>query len=344
MKKILVLLSLLFLSSCQTKITLNKNTDFYILDDTIMYQFEYKDKIQLLEKQQYTVKPFNMRPTKVETKDLYFSRYREPNRANQVIFNKTNFSTKVLEKEGYAYPIAIGNNKLFYVTNALSHFIIQRVNMDSVIEKEVTLDIKSAADGMVYDNGKIYLLLRHVKGDYESYVAEIVVMNEELEVLERRHVETSKTGYVDLIKVKDKFYLTGNYQASAVEYIPANVVMVYDWETQEKSYIELKTGSPDYFVYDDIRNMLLVMHDNYYVPGNKVTQINLDTLEQFNILFDNEYTKGNSSRFFVKIHQNKYYVLLFDKLCIYDTQTNQVEAIDLTKYGISKAVALIFPE
>lgn len=343
-----MLLSLLFLSSCQTKITLNKNTDFYILDDTTMYQFEYKDKIQLLEKQQYTSKPFNMRPTKVETKDLYFSSYREPKRSNQIIFDKTDFSTKVLEKEGYAHPIVIGNHKLFYVYDAANDFIIQRVNMDSVIEKEVNLNIDGIASEMIYDNGKIYLLLRHVvenkQGDYESYVAEIVVMNEDLEVMERRHIETSKIGYVDLIKVKDKFYLTGNYQASAVEYIPANTIMTYHWETGGKSYIELDTGSPDYFVYDSVRNVLLVMHDNYYVPGNKVTQIDLDTLEQSTIVFDNEYTKGNSSRFFVKIHNDKYYVLLPNKLCIYDTKINQVEVIYLTQYGISKAGALIFPE
>lgn len=343
MKKILVLLSLLFLSSCQTKITLNPNTDFYILDDTKMYQFQYKENIQLIEKQQYTTKPFIMYPSRIETNDLYFSSYRESKRANQVIFNKTNFSTKVLEKEGYAYPIVIGNNKLFYVTNALSHFIIQRVNMNSVIEKEITLDINSAADGMVYDNGKIYLLLRHVKGDYESYVAEIVVMNEELEVLERRHIETSKIGYIDLIKVKDKFYLTGWYKASAVEYIPANTIMVYNWETGEKSYIELETESPNYFVYDSVRNMLLVMHDNYYIPGNKVTQINLDTLKQSITVFDNGHSTEQIDDFFVKIHYDKYYVLLPNKLCIYDTKTNQIEKIDLTQYGISKANALIFP-
>lgn len=348
MKKLFMLLGILFLSSCQSNITIQKNADFYILDDTTMYQFEHKnDDLQLIEKHQYTSKPLNMYPSRVETKDLYFSRYREPNRANQVIFNKINFSTKVLEKEGYAYPIVIGNNKLFYVYNAVSHFIIQRVNMDSVIEKEVTLDIKSAADGMVYDDGKIYLLLRHVikneQGDYESYVAEIVVMNEELEVIERRQIETSKVGYIDLIKVKDRFYLSGFYKASSAEHIPANTIMTYNWETGEKSYIELETESPNYFIYDNFRNMLLVMHDNDYVQGNKVTQINLDTLQQSIIRFNNEDIKGTQGRFFVKIHHDKYYVLLFNKLCIYDTKTNKLETVDLTKYGISKANTLIFP-
>lgn len=347
MKKVLLLLIVFFLSGCQSKINLQSNTDFYILDDTTMFQFEYKDTVQLIEKHQYTAKPFNMNPSRVETKDLYFSSYREPKRSNQIIFNKTDFSTKVLEKEGYAHPIVIGNHKLFYVYDAANDFIIQRVNMDSVIEKEVNLNINGIASEMIYDNGKIYLLLRHVvenkQGDYDAYVAEIVVMNEELEVIERRHIETSKVGYIDLIKVKDKFYLTGWYKASAVEYIPANVIMAYNWDTGEKSYIELETESPKYFVYDSIRNVLLVMHDNYYVPGNKVTQIDLDTLEQTTIIFDSDDTKEKMDEFFVKIHHDKYYVLLFNKLCVYDTKTKKVETIDLTKYGISKANTLIFP-
>lgn len=347
MKKLLISIIILFLMGCQTKITLHSNTDFYILDDKKMYQFEYKDTVNLLESKQYTSQSLYMEPSRIETTNLYFTTYRASKQSNQVIFNKTNFSTKISEKLGYADPIAIGNDKVFYVTNALSHFIIQRANMDNVIEKEVSLDIKSASNGIVYDNGKIYLLLRDViensKGDYDAYIAEIIVMNEELEVIERRQIETSEVGYIDLIKIKDTFYLSGFYKASAYEYIPANIVMAYNWETEEKSYIELQTEWPEYFIYDDVKNVLLVMHNPDYELGNKVTQIDLNTLQQSTIIFDETYTRWAGSNFFVKIHHNKYYVLLPTKLCIYDTATKQVEMIDLTQYGISEANTLVFP-
>lgn len=348
MKKILILIFILFITACQSKpkVSLNSNTDFYILDDTTMYQFENKDQIKLITKNKYTNSAIGMIPSRIETNDLYISAFRSQRRWNQVIFNKNDFSIKTFQEAGYADPIAFGNNKLFYLFTLKDRISIQRLNLDNVVEKEVKIDLKGIVNNMIYDQGKLYLLNRSViknqKGDYEAYKAEILELNEDLELIQTHQVETSKTGYIDLIKVGDNLYLSGWYKPSAYNHIDDNIILIYNLKTKAIKHIELDTKSPYNLMYDQKRNALLILHTISSLSSVKVTEMNLDTLKQSTITFSDKIKNNQPDTFFVKIDNDKYYVLLSDKLCIYDTKTKEVKQIDLTEFGINSANALIF--
>lgn len=349
MKKLILLLILLFLSGCsnQAKNTSN-DYDISIVSKDNITLFKMNDnkleKINTIKKDTgyrfLTERYINLDDnflikTTVIGKDALLAN-----------IDKKTFDIKLKKDGTEPYTFTYYKDKI-YATNVFtdkSNIFEYDKDFKLIRKKEISYNgINITNDIQVY-NDNIYLLIGNITFKQEEQVVRNLIwkMDMDFNIIEEIDLNYSNGGYLRMSIWDDNIYVTQNSRGKTATGEPAgsNILLKYNLKTSNREFIELTYSYPMYVYPDYDNNKLIINHYSLYVPNYVWTIYDINTGKQQIIYFpDRPKTEDNPPSF---NQDKKYYYFLFeDVLYRYDKNSLEETKYNLSDYEITKADILI---
>lgn len=216
------------------------------------------------------------------------------------------------------------------------------LQMKKILKKSIPNNevINASNQFLVIDNS-LYLLVSYVDKSTQQPGTCLWKMNKDFNIQEIIDLNDS-SAYLRMANVGEVLYIPESYKGSDSNGEPktGKQIMVFDLVKREKRYLPTSAKYPKSIVYNQESESIIIENDGAFTKTFSWTIHNLQTGQEKLLTLPVSYRRGYLPPF-VSYQKNRIYFLFSDYLIQYDILSEKIVTIDLKKYHIHNAHAMI---